>query len=129
MDNDKIYSIQSLTLRTSGMRFTTEQEIVVKDGKAEISQYGIRYERGEDVRVLEKRAECDADVVLKLCSDCGLLSWDGFNGPHPDDVLDGIMFRLTATVNDGKKIYASGSENFPHRYREFTEGLYRLLNE
>ncbi len=124
---EEIVSFEIVTLHTSGMRYTGETEIVMKDGKAEVSQYGIRYSQDEDRRVLEKRAVCGAEEILKLLNDCKLLSWDGFHGPHPKGVLDGTMFTLNATVNEGRRIYASGSENFPRHYRDFTDGLYNIL--
>ena len=127
-ESDKtIISFDIVTLRESGMRCTAEYEIVVKDGKAEVSQYSIRYSKDKDQRILKKRAECSIDDVLKLFNDCRLLSWNGFDGPHPRGVCDGIMTTFKASVNDGKKIYASGSQNFPRHYRDFTNGLYNLL--
>lgn len=127
--DSEIVSFEIVTLRTSGMRYTGETEIVMKDGNAEISQYGIRYAQGEDRRVLELRTVCDKQKMLNLLNECKLLSWNGFNGPHPKGVLDGTMFTLRAIVNGGQKIHASGSENFPKRYRDFTNGLYTLLHE
>ncbi len=124
----QIVSFGIVTLRTSGMRYTGETEIVMKDGKAVVSQYEIRFSQGEDIRTLEKQAVCDSEKVLKLLNNCKLLSWDGFNGPHPKGVLDGTMFILKAVVNGDKKIYASGSQNFPKHYRDFTNGLYEILN-
>lgn len=124
----KIDSFEIVTLRTSGMRCTEETEIVMKGGKAEVSRYAIRYDRSEDRRVLEKRAVCDEAQALDLLNACRLLSWDGFCGKHPKGVLDGTMFRLNAVVNGGKKIHASGSQNFPKHYREFTDGLYAILH-
>ena len=69
---------------------------------------------------------CSTDTVLELLNKCRILSWDGFNGPHPKNVKDGIMFTLKATVNEGKKIYATGSQNFPKHYRDFRDGLNAL---
>ncbi len=128
-DGKVITSFEIITLHTSGMRFTSEDEIVMKDGAAEVSSYSIRYSDSEDRRVLEKRALCSVEEVLKLLNDCKLLSWDGFHGAHPRGVLDGIMFSFEATVNDGRKIKADGSENFPKHYRDFTDGIYNLLNK
>ena len=125
----KITSFETVTLHTSGMRFVSETEIVMKDGQAEVSEYGIRYQDGQTVRVLERRAVCGEAEALALLNGCRLLSWDGFFGPHPKGVLDGTMFNLTATVNGGRRIYASGSQNFPRRYRDFTDGLRKILNE
>lgn len=128
-DKKEIVSMQALTLRTSGMRGASEYEIVMKSGNAEVSRYGIRYSNGTDERVLEQRAECGEERMLKLLNDCRLLSWDGFDGPHPKGVLDGTMFRLSASVNGGRRILAQGSQNFPKHYRELTDGLYEILTE
>ncbi|MBO4330902.1 MAG: hypothetical protein J5827_02380 [Oscillospiraceae bacterium] len=119
----KIRSFETVTLRTSGMLHVTEYEIVMKDGRAELSQYAV----GRDVRKLQRRAVCGEDEVLKLLNRCSLLSWDGFYGPHPKRVMDGTAFTLDAAVNKGKKIHASGSQNFPRHYRKLTDGLYGFL--
>ena len=121
-------TFEIVTLRESGMRGSWEYEIVMKDGRAEVSLYMIRYTGGDDERELSLRAECGADEMITLLNDCRILSWDGFNGPHPKGVRDGIMFRFSATVNGGEKITASGSQNFPRRYRDFTDGLYGILH-
>ena len=125
----KIESFEVVTLHTSGMRNITDDEIVYKDGAAEVSSYGLRYTDGKTERVLQRRAVCDAARVLAILNDCKLLSWDGFNGPHPRGVLDGTMFRLDAIVNGGVKIHAEGSQNFPKNYRVLTDGIYEILLE
>lgn len=122
----KIVSFDTVTLRESSMRYVIEYEILMKADHAEVSRYGIRLARNEDQRILEKRAVCSTDTVLKLLNKCRVLSWDGFNGPHPMNVKDGIMFTLKANVNEGKKIYATGSQNFPKHYKDFRDGLYAL---
>ena len=123
-----IDSFETVTLHLSGMRFTTEYEIVMNGKDAEITEYGIRYEKEKgDVRVPQRKAVCSAETVLKLFNDCELLAWDGFFGAHPKDVKDGIMFLLKATVNGGKNIRAEGSENFPEHFREFWHGLDAIL--
>ena len=126
-DKEPTTSFETVLLRQSGMRGTTEHEMVMKDGKAEVSLYRIRYTDGEDQRVLEERSVCSPEEVLTLLNNCNLLSWNGFRGPHPKHVKDGIMFTLDAVVNDNRKIHAEGSENFPKHYREFTDGLYTIL--
>lgn len=126
---EKIESFEIVTLRLSGMRFTEEYEIVMKGKKAEITEYEIRYEKNEDKRVPERKTVCSVDRVLKLLNDCELAAWDGFVGNHPKDVKDGIMFSLKATVNNGRKIYAHGSENFPKHFREFRDGLNNMLRQ
>lgn len=124
-----VTSLEIITLRESGMRYSAEYEILMKDGKAEVSQYDIRYSHGEDQRLLTRRAVCEEETILDLLNECNFISWDGFNGPHPKGVLDGIMFRLNATVNEGKNIHANGSQNFPKHYRDFTDGLYNILKD
>lgn len=123
-----IFSFDIITLNESGMRYKTEYEIVSKDEKAEVSQYGIRFIDHEDRRILEKQSICSADDILELLNKCCILSWNGFVGAHPKGVKDGIMFSLNAVVNRDKKIHANGSQNFPKHYRDFTDGLYNILN-
>lgn len=125
----RIVSFETVTLRTSGMRGISEYEIVGKGGAAEVTQYGIRFRENAETRVPRRRAVCGEETVLKLLNDCKILSWDGFDGPHPRGVLDGIMFRFTASVNGGKTVSARGSQNFPRHYRDFTDGLYELLKD
>ena len=123
-----IESIEKLTLRESGMRFTSEHELKMRENDVEVSRYEIRYTQHRDERILIKRSLISNEAVLKLLNDCKIMKWDGFSGAHPRLVKDGIMFSLTAVVNDGKVIRAEGSQNFPKRYREFTDGLNGLLN-
>ena len=128
-NKEEITSFQIVTLHTSGMRLTAEYEIVMKGNDAEVSEYFIRYSKNKDERVLERRAVISAEAALGLLNDCRLISWDGFHGAHPRGVLDGTMFSLKAVVNEGRVIKAEGSQNFPKRYREFTDGLYGILSE
>ena len=124
----QINSFQVVVLKTSGMRGMAEDELRMNGKKAELSHYRISYAGEDTQRMLEKRAVCEEETVLKLLNDCDLLSWDGFDGPHPKHVQDGIMFTLNATVNENQEISAKGSENFPKHYREFTDGLHAILN-
>ena len=123
----KIKSFEKVSLQTSGMRRVTEHEIVIKDGNAEASQYAVGYRDGEEVRQLQKRAVCSVEHALKLMNKCRLLSWDGFHGKRPKGIKDGTDFIFKAAVNEGKEIYATGSQRFPPRYRAFTDGLYEIL--
>ena len=127
--NKKIESFSIVTLRETGMRGSSEFEIVMKDDEAEVSLYRIKYTQGKDIRELDKRAVCSKETVIKLLNDCNILSWNGFVGKHPKGVLDGIMFTFEAMVDQGEKIYAHGSENFPKHYRDLTNVLYKILNE
>ena len=128
MKDKSIEKLEKLTLRESGMRFTSERELIMCENGVEVSQYEIRYTKNGDERILIKRSQIGKEPALKLLNDCKVLSWDGFSGAHPRWVKDGIMFSLTAVVNDGKVIRAEGSQNFPKRYREFTDGLNGFLN-
>ncbi|MBO7376935.1 MAG: Pr6Pr family membrane protein, partial [Clostridia bacterium] len=121
----RVKSFEKVTLRLSGMRNLTEYEIVMKDGTAEIASYGMRYENGTETRVPRSSTEADASEVLDLLNRCRLVSWDGFNGPHPKGLKDGTAFRLDASVNGGRRIHARGSQNFPKGYRELVDWLYR----
>ena len=124
---EKIISFEIVTLRESGMRGAHEYEILPTGRGAAVSLYGMRYENGEETRVLDSRAECEKETVIDLLNGCRVVSWDGFDGPHPRGVLDGIIFSFEAVVNDGRRIKARGSQNFPRRYRDFTDGLYGIL--
>ncbi len=126
---DRIESVQHVLLRESGMRGIVEREILIDGGSAEISSYLIRYNGEKDERVLQQRAVHPAEDVIRLLNDCGVFAWTGFHGAHPRGLLDGIMFRFEAAVNGGQTIRADGSANFPKHYRDFTDGLYCMLNE
>ena len=123
-----IESFETVTLRESGMRGITEEEITIEDGEAKVASYIIRWDGSQEVRSPQKTSVVPVNEVLDLLNKCRIGSWDGFDGPHPKGVLDGIMFRFNANVNGGKHISARGSQNFPKNYRDFTDGLYRFLN-
>ncbi len=124
----KVDSFDSVRLTLSGMRGTSEYELLAKGEQTEISFYSLRSADGEEERLLEQRAVCDTGTVLTLLNDCRLANWDGFHGKHPRGVLDGTIFVLEATVNGGEILRAEGSQNFPKGYRELLDGLYGLLN-
>ena len=124
---EEITSFGTVTLRETA-RGSVEYEITAKGDEARVTRYMIRYD-GREERVPLERAVCGMERVLALLNDCGLLTWDGFDGPHPADVLDGVMFRLEADVNGGRRVRAEGSENFPPRYRVLVDGLCGLLRE
>ncbi|MCR5789033.1 MAG: hypothetical protein K6G83_04015 [Lachnospiraceae bacterium] len=114
----EITSFDTITITESSMRYKCEYELVSSDSQVKIAEYSIRYSDGKEQKELERSAICDVNEALTILNDCGLASWDGFYGAHPQDVSDGVMFNLDATVNDGKGIHAEGSENFPDHYRE-----------
>ena len=125
----KIYSFNKILLRLSGMRVSEEYELICKNDRAELSLYVFYYTSGEEERRLEKRTETDLESIINLLNDCKVIKWDGFFGKNPPGLLDGTMFRFEAEVNDGMRIYAHGSNNFPKHYRDFIDYLYKLLNK
>ena len=124
-----IRSFEIITLRLSGMRGSTEYEIIDKNGTCTVTFYRIRFSDGEDKRVADKQVICKNADILKLMNDCRILNWDGFEGKHPRGVHDGIMFSFEAVVNDHQIITAHGSENFPKYYREFLRELNLMLEK
>ncbi|MBE6599472.1 MAG: hypothetical protein E7638_08530 [Ruminococcaceae bacterium] len=125
----ELTSFSEISIHVSGMRHTVEYELVNTSGNAELKLYRITFADGEDRRQLEGTIECDAEEMLALLRDCRFLNWNGFDGPHPDGVLDGEMFRLYAVVNDGMIIRAEGSENFPDGYHELIRAFDGMLSE
>ena len=122
----RIKSFETVTLHKSGLRHVTDYEIVMNGEEAEVSKYEIGYCDGKKVRRLDKRAVCSAKRALKLMNRCRLLSWDGFHGKRPRGIKDGTMFSFDAVIND-RKIHADGSQKIPESYRDFTDGLYEIL--
>ncbi len=126
---ETITSFSEIKLRLSGMRVTEQYEILLSGDKAEVSLYFLSYENREEKYNLQKRATVSESEMLDILNQCGVLKWNGFSGKNPPHVLDGVMFRFTAVVNDGRKIVANGSNNFPKHYREFTAALRNMLNK
>ena len=123
MRKKNITGFEKIIVRESGMRFQYEYEILNQGTQTEISQYSLYYQNGEDQRRKERSTQCDTGEVLDKLNEYEMMRWDGFHGKHPRNVKDGVMFTLTATVNDGQVIKAEGSENFPAHYREFMRWL------
>ena len=124
----EIFSFDKIKVRISGMRFTKEYEIINKGEKTEISLYNMNYSDGEEKPVLEKTAETETEEFIEFLNFCNFGNWNGFYGKHPKNVRDGIMFNITAVINNGETFRAEGSENFPKGYRDFIKELDRLLN-
>ena len=126
----KITSFEIIFFRISGMRVTAEYEIVMKEDRAEITEYRIYYTREDgDERRPQHCAVCSVEEMLKLLNECEVLKWDGFHGKHPIGVKDGEMLSFSATVNDGQTVKADGSENFPKHFREFRNQIFKMLSE
>ena len=124
----EITQLESLTVRFSGMRLTSEYEIIANGDTSELSLYYFNYADGEEKRVLSNSVTCDTQEVIDKLNACGAGRWNGFHGKHPRGVLDGTMFTLSASVNDGQRLNADGSQNFPKNFRDFEQWLYEKLN-
>ena len=109
-----ITSFTRITLSVSGMRGACKYEIICGGDEAQLSQYSVYYKNGRD--------ECELEL-----SRCSVMSWDGFCGANPRGVRDGYMFNFEAEVNGGKVVRASGSNNYPRHYREFTDEVIQIL--
>ena len=125
--NVEITNYERIVLSETAMRGKSEYEVVNKGDKAEITFYQYRYSGNEEIKTPEKSAECDNEEVLGILNECKIAKWDGFHGKHPKNVKDGIMFSFNAFVNDGWKIHADGSENFPKNYAALTNWLREKL--
>ena len=120
-------SFKKITLRVIGMRYNIEYEILNKPPKAVLSLYQISYRDGSNKRVIEKSAVTDTEIMLEIFNLCKIINWNGFQGNHPKDVKDGVMFTFRAEVNEGQIVYAEGSENFPQGYYDLVSALNLIL--
>ncbi len=125
--SNTVTDFESVTLEEITMRGSYVYEIICREDTAEVSLYDIRYIDNEDKKFLRQRSVCSAAEITELLESCEVPSWDGFYGSHPKGVLDGKMFRFSASINGGRTISASGSENFPRHYRDLTNALYTIL--
>ena len=125
---EMVESFEKMSLSISGMRSREEFEAVRNGSDVEILLYRGYLCSGEERKPCY-RAVCDAESFISLLNDCGIMRWDGFSGKHPRGVKDGEMFSFEAFVNDGRRIRASGSENFPKGFRELRNGVWNILKE
>ena len=126
-----IDSFEMIKYHMSGMRFIHDHEITVEGEKAVISLYRpiFKHDGGDNERELLCRCELPLTEMLDILNQNMIGLWNGFNGPHPRGVLDGIMFRFEAKVNGGVTIVARGSQNFPSHFYDFTNKIDELLRE
>lgn len=124
-----VTDIESVSLRLSGMRLTEEYELTVIGGRTEISYYTMSYANGGEEKILRKRTDCGTQEVIDALNGVDFVKWNGFHGSHPKGVSDGTTFTLTAALNGGQELRASGSQNFPKRFHEFEQWLCGLLRD
>ncbi|MBO4568558.1 MAG: hypothetical protein J5674_01025 [Candidatus Methanomethylophilaceae archaeon] len=122
----KVESIESFRLSISGMRSKDEFEVSCEGSDVKLRQF-VGYHCSDEPRKPVSEAICDAESFIGLLNDCGVMGWDGFHGSHPRNVLDGEMFTFEALVNGGRRIYASGSANFPKGFWDLRNGLREIL--
>lgn len=122
-----ITSFTRITLSVSGMRGACKYEIICGGDEAQLSQYSVYYKNGRDECELELSTRCKSAAITDLLNRCSVMSWDGFCGANPRGVRDGYMFNFEAEVNGGKVVRASGSNNYPRHYREFTDEVIQIL--
>lgn len=123
---ETIKSFDIIVLSISGMRSIDVYEIKSENGKAAVSQY-IDYFTDKNDRKLVRSASCSNEEMIELLNNCNIIKWDGFWGKNPRGVKDGYMFDFKAEVNNGREIRASGSNNYPKKYREFKSAIDALL--
>ena len=124
-----ITSFTRITLSDSGMRGACKYEIICGGDEAQLSQYSVYYKNGRDECELELSARCKSAAITDLLNRCSVMSWDGFCGANPRGVRDGWQFTFTAEVNGGRRLYATGSNNFPKHFRDFTNALNDMIRD
>ena len=124
---ENVESFEKITLTMSGMRAIDEYEVINTGDTVEISQYLRYYTHDENDRQLIKRTSYDTEKFIDFINECRIMKWNGFNGKNPPGVRDGYMFSFTAEVNNGTKIKASGSNNYPSNFSKFRQELTKIL--
>lgn len=124
-----VSDITYLNLHLSGMRMSEAYEIKTAENRAEISYYVFTYKNGKEEKVLKKRTACETQAVIDMLNEVEFVKWNGFHGDQPKGVLDGTMFRLTATLNGGQKLSAEGSQNFPKHFQQLRQWFYDMLKD
>ena len=124
-----VSDIEYLNLHLSGMRVSEGYEIETAENRAKISYYVFTYKNGKEEKVIKKRTACETQALIDMLNEVEFVKWNGFHGDHPKGVLDGTMFRLTATLNGGQKLNAEGSQNFPKHFRRLQQWLYDVLKD
>ena len=129
----KNVDFESVKLTISHARSDREEfELVRTENGASVTYYCGFWHIRDDVKREEciiKRIEGGKELYDEIC---GLLcqfrvaSWDGFNKGNKH-VCDGSQFSFDAVIN-GKRIYASGENNYPRTYREFLAAIKDILD-
>lgn len=65
--------------------------------------------------------------LYELYLSCRVAEWDGYS-KYNTMVCDGAGFSLSLYFNDGSRLNASGVNAYPNRYRDFIDGMDKILD-
>ena len=88
--------------------------------------YSVEMMGSKNRRTVVRELKGGADLLAKvdsLWTEGKVSRWAGFQGENPPGVLDGGGFRFDATLTDGTRFHAYGSNNYPEGYRIFNKGI------
>ena len=123
----KVESFSEIALSITYMGGREELKAICKGACTEVTFRNVYPEPNEPPEPLSETT-CDTGTIIELLNGCGIMKWDGFHGKQPRYMVDGEMFTFEATVNDGDKIHASGSNNFPKGFWELRNGLRKIAD-
>ena len=127
--NEQITDFTKIELTMNGMRGSEIYELICEGESANITLYELRYDRNGDRRIPLASAQTGTADIINLLNECKVIKWDKFCGANPRGVRDGWQFIFTAEVNGGRRLYASGSNNFPKHFRDFTNALNDMIRD
>ena len=126
---EKITDFTKIELKMNGMRGSEIYELICEGESANVTLYELRYNKDGDMRVPLGSAKAGTDDIITLLNECKVIKWDKFSGANPRGVRDGWQFTFSAEVNGGRRLYASGSNNFPKHFRDFTNALNDMIRD
>ena len=126
---EQITDFTKIELTMNGMRGSEIYELICEGESANVTLYELRYNKDGDMRVPLGSAKAGTDDIITLLNECKVIKWDKFSGANPRGVRDGWQFTFTAEVNGGRRLYATGSNNFPKHFRDFTNALNDMIRD
>ena len=93
-------------------------------------EYGSVNRVYKETKKMIKTIEGDQQLyeeIAQLFAEYKIKRWDGFHGANPPGLRDGTMMDFDATLSDGTRIDADGSNNFPKHFRDFQEKLHDIF--
>ena len=123
-----IEDIWSVSYSTSGSTINSCEYYALTCGSdkctVKIKLDGEPYEEAKTYRVSNKQVK----ELIDLLNEYEVWRWNGFD-EHASDVFDGDTFSFSLTVQNGKKINASGYEMYPENFGEVIQEMIRILDE